>query len=104
MKAWELIADPKRWTQGWFARNASGHQVASCADDAACWCFFGAVYRTYRDAVPVAHQISRRYFDKFDVDAQADNDRPGMTASLMSERLRIVEEEVLAELTAKEVG
>lgn len=41
----ELIADPHRWTQATFARDAAGDDVASSAADAVAWCAWGALYR-----------------------------------------------------------
>lgn len=38
-----LIADESRWTQGDYARDASGLSVTPTADTATCWCAIGAL-------------------------------------------------------------
>ena len=40
-----LIADPLRWTQASYARNAHGDQAAIGSDEACQWCGLGAIYR-----------------------------------------------------------
>jgi hypothetical protein len=94
MKAWELIADPKRWTQGEFARNADGYGVMIHDADACCWCARGAIRKIYRDG-PLAGLIINGYRERHDDLEINQNDAEGMTAAVMSERLRVVEEEVL---------
>ena len=43
IKAKAVIADPKHWTQGWYAHNADGFDVESCNPEAVCWCSVGAI-------------------------------------------------------------
>ena len=43
IKAKAVIADPKHWTQGWYAHNADGFDVGSCEPEAVCWCSVGAL-------------------------------------------------------------
>jgi hypothetical protein len=38
----ELLADPKRWTKGEAARNASGYFTPPFEREAVCWCLLGA--------------------------------------------------------------
>jgi hypothetical protein len=38
-----LIADPAKWTQGWFAKTAKGQRVGPEEDKAVCWCVMGAL-------------------------------------------------------------
>lgn len=38
-----IIADPARWTQGGWARNASGDFVDSMSRQAVCWCAWAAL-------------------------------------------------------------
>jgi hypothetical protein len=38
-----LIADPKNWTQGVFARNADGYSTGVHEEDAICFCTLGAI-------------------------------------------------------------
>lgn len=42
----ELLSDPDRWTQGAYARDATGHTVLTYAPDACRWCIAGACDRT----------------------------------------------------------
>ena len=51
-KAKALIADPKHWTQGWYAHNADGFDVGSCKPEAVCWCSVGAIEKvTHEEGV-----------------------------------------------------
>ena len=43
IKAKAVIADPKHWTQGWYAHNAEGQDVEPAEPDAVCWCSLGAL-------------------------------------------------------------
>lgn len=47
MKVRELFSDESKWTQGADARNALGEKVMAEAEDAVCWCLFGAVQKCY---------------------------------------------------------
>lgn len=47
-----LIADPVRWTQGTYARNAEGEPVGVFADAAVCWCAVGAIDRAAEVLIP----------------------------------------------------
>ena len=38
----KLLSDPKRWTKGYFARDANGIHVGYLSKDAVCWCQMGA--------------------------------------------------------------
>lgn len=40
----ELISNPARWTQGAFAKDVIGKQVAFDDPSAVCWCARGAMY------------------------------------------------------------
>ena len=42
-KAKAVIADPRRWTQGWYAKDAEGQPVGSRKSYAVCWCSVGAL-------------------------------------------------------------
>jgi len=41
-----LLTDPAKWTQGAFARDASGYQVKSGSPVAVAWCAVGALIRS----------------------------------------------------------
>ena len=43
IKAKAVIADPKHWTQGSYAKDAEGQASAPCAPDTVCWCSIGAL-------------------------------------------------------------
>lgn len=96
MKAWELIADPKRWTQFSCARTAMGDGISPESPDAARWCARGALMRVYNGWPVTQAKIVNVYWARHQSSLPKDNDREGMTAAVMSSRLRIVEEEVLA--------
>ena len=42
IKAKAVIADPKHWTQGSYAKDAEGRNVGPA--DAVCWCSLGALH------------------------------------------------------------
>ena len=42
IKAKAVIADPKHWTQDWYARDAEGQDMDACNPDAVCWSSVGA--------------------------------------------------------------
>ena len=42
-KARELISDPKRWTQGEYAKDANGLKVGPNSARAVCFCSLGAI-------------------------------------------------------------
>lgn len=45
IQAKALIADPKNWTQGAYARNENGDRRWSNDEDAVCFCSLGAMSR-----------------------------------------------------------
>lgn len=95
MKAWELISDPQRWTQGSFAKNKNGDSIFAIDPDACQWCAYGALRATYGFNDVIIHGVNSLYRLKHKNEITIDNDRKDMTAAVMSERLRVVEEEVL---------
>ena len=42
IKAKAVIADPKHWTQDWYAKDAEGQPVGPRKSYAVCWCSLGA--------------------------------------------------------------
>ena len=42
-RARALIADPKHWTQRWYARDKRNRRVKATASDATQWCAAGAI-------------------------------------------------------------
>jgi hypothetical protein len=45
-QARDLIAQPGKWTQGWYARRADGKDCYWADDEASCFCAVGAVEKT----------------------------------------------------------
>ena len=56
----DLISDPARWTQGWFAKNARGENVNSFSENAVCFCVLGALDRTH-NSTPAVKDILNRH-------------------------------------------
>jgi hypothetical protein len=48
-KAAELIADPDRWTTGYYAVDANGDMVSPNNKKACKWCASGAMFKTMTD-------------------------------------------------------
>ena len=48
MKIYELLSDPKAWTQGVCARNHNGHSVHTDSPEAVSWCLSGAEIKCYK--------------------------------------------------------
>lgn len=44
-QALDLLRDPKRWTQGAYARDANGGKVGALNPNAVCWCENGALIK-----------------------------------------------------------
>ena len=65
IKAKTVIADPKHWMQGWYAKNAEGKSVGPCNPDAVCWCSLGALHavaheeNTYNTRLTAAGYLAR---------------------------------------------
>lgn len=43
VKAYNIIKDPEKWTQGWHAKDEYGNYVSGNSPDAVCWCSTGAI-------------------------------------------------------------
>lgn len=54
MKIKELLSDPSKWTQQFYAKNHFDRSVKSNSTDAVCWCLQGAVKKCYP---PENHQL-----------------------------------------------
>ena len=61
--ALELLADPQRWTSGWPARDAAGHQVDINDPAATRWCIIGAIRK-----VTAAHNLPIRVGTELAID------------------------------------
>lgn len=55
----DLISDPARWTQGWFAKNAHGENVHSFSENAVCFCALGALDRTHNATLAIKDRLQR---------------------------------------------
>jgi len=42
----DLLADPKRWTQEYCGRTASGDPITVPSPEATCFCLMGAIFQT----------------------------------------------------------
>ena len=79
----ELISVPERWTQGHFARDASGNLVNSSNPAAVCWCVYGATMAAARrvgtttEGAAEADRALEETFGGDDLDIW--NDAPGRT-------------------------
>ena len=51
MKAYELLADVRCWTQGSLGRNINGYPVALDDETAAAWCIVGALHHCYGNSL-----------------------------------------------------
>lgn len=60
MKAHELLADPKHWTQGAMARDSLGQVTHSNSDNAVCWCVMGALNKCYGESLEYINKIRER--------------------------------------------
>ena len=56
----QLISDPAKWTQGWFARNALGELVDVDSSSAVCFCSIGALCRVESAAYSEAKRTLER--------------------------------------------
>jgi hypothetical protein len=65
MKPSELLADPKFWTKGAYARDNKGQTCDVRSPEAVCWCMVGAAMRCYGAAYQTA--IERLYARAFSV-------------------------------------
>jgi hypothetical protein len=61
----ELLADPKNWTKGWFARTKDGSTTHPDDPKAVCFCSIGAVGKTTpgqiklrRDVINLLDQVT----------------------------------------------
>jgi hypothetical protein len=81
----ELIADPERWTQGEYARDADGKPVDDGDERAVRWCATGAIWRTAPSGsvacrtIQLAAEVARRAHD---MGLMQVNDRLGHQAVL----------------------
>jgi hypothetical protein len=50
----KLVADPKGWRQGTYAKDAKGNTVDPNSPSATCWCLVGAARRVLANTPPSA--------------------------------------------------
>ena len=62
IKAKAVIADPKHWTQGSYAKVAEGRNVGPAKPDAVCWCSIGAIDKVaHEESTYAARFAATRY-------------------------------------------
>jgi len=59
----ELFSDPKRWTEGPYARKVDGQSIYPTHPGAVSWCSAGAIYKLQQEAESGSEQ--RVAIDKF---------------------------------------
>ena len=65
IKAKAVIADPKHWTQGCYAKDAEGQSVGSTKSDAVCWCSVGAAEKvTCEENAHIARFAAMQYLSE----------------------------------------
>ena len=63
-KAKAVIADPKHWTQGWYAKDAEGQPVGPRKSYAVCWCSLGAFGKVaHEENTYSTHSTTAGYLD-----------------------------------------
>jgi hypothetical protein len=55
----DLISDPARWTQGAFARDATGAKSRLYLEQAVCFCAVGAIRRVYVPPVAIGSLLKQ---------------------------------------------
>jgi len=64
-KAKALIADPKHWAQGFYAKDSKGHDVGPAKPHAVCWCSLGALNKVaHEESIYSARFAATRYLSK----------------------------------------
>lgn len=90
VKARELIADPKRWTQGVPARDKYGHIVLANHPSAVKWCASGALSRALgidtraHGVVPILDRAGLALFQSFSVTVNDKGPRPEAHAKVLA--------------------
>ena len=91
MKAYELLSDPGKWTQGAGARSGNGGVVLGSDVTAVCWCVIGAIGKCYpsnAESLAAMHKVWLE-LNKNGFDGIANwNDDPGRTYEEVVEVLR----------------
>ena len=68
-KAKAVIADPKHWTQGWYAKDAEGQPVGPRKSYAVCWCSLGALDKVaHEENTYSTHSTTAGYLDVVSVE------------------------------------
>ena len=64
IKAQAVIADPRRWTQDVYAKDAEGQVTKTLSPDAACWCSLGALDKVaHEENTYSTHLTAAGYLD-----------------------------------------
>lgn len=80
MKAHELLADPKKWTKGAYARDRQGRPINPLFSNAESFCMIGAVIRCYPDIYD-QDKVNQKLFTRSELKEGVGrfNDRVGRT-------------------------
>ena len=65
MKPSELLSDPSKWTQGYYARDAKGDLQPARSPDATCFCIFGALLRCYERPGERSQKVAQVILKRF---------------------------------------
>lgn len=76
----EITEHPERWTQGFYARNASAQPLDARNPNAVCWCTLGFIDRELPGNPGCPIEIALTEFTQTSSVAEW-NDTPGRTAS-----------------------
>lgn len=82
MKAWELLSDKRKWTQGALARSQSGEVCLVHSDVAESFCARGAIYRLYGDCISPTNEACRVALQRHQMGITFVNDMLGYDAVL----------------------
>ena len=64
-KAKAVIADPRRWVQGVYAKDAEGQVIGTLSPDAVCWCSLGALEKVaHEENTYSTHSTAAGYLSK----------------------------------------
>lgn len=98
--AWQLLADPARWTQNAMAKNAMGFpSLIKPEDGAVCWCMTGAIYKIYSSAGRTRSELFLEFWRRVPyLNMTSWNDDPGRKHSEVVAMMKEVEEAVNAKV------
>ncbi len=87
---YKLIEKPENWTRGWFARTASGEEVAPRDPRASCWCIEGALCKVLNvgtidvEGIDAREELERKYDLEASMNDNKDTEHAQVLALLKS--------------------